>query len=43
MSSNVAARSTSNEELNSIVDKCNELASFLAVCKRNNEAERVFH
>ena len=42
MSSNVAATSTSNEELNSTVDECNELASC-SVSKRSKKDKSVFH
>ena len=42
MSLNVAATSSTNEELNSTVDECNELAN-LNVSKRSNKDKRVFH
>ena len=42
MSSNVAATSTSNKELNFTVDKCNELASC-SVTKQSNKDKKVFH
>ena len=41
MSSNVAATSTSNQELNSTVDECNELASC-SVFKQSNEMKEFF-
>ena len=42
MSSNVADTSTSNEELNSTVNECNELVSC-SVSKLSNKDERVFY
>ena len=41
MSSNFLMTSTSNEELNSIVDECNELTSC-SVSKQSNKDERFF-
>ena len=42
ISSNVAATSTSNKELNFTVDECNELASC-SISEKSNKDEKVFH